>query len=98
MKIAVSDAEAHLADLLRRARSGDERELTSAGEPNGRLLPPKRGDDPAARRALIDDICAAAAAKAVPGPSAARSQDFLYDPETGLPARSSQTRPLSLQR
>jgi hypothetical protein len=37
------------------------------------------------RRAVIEEVQASAAGKATPGPCAARSQDFLYDDETGLP-------------
>jgi hypothetical protein len=37
------------------------------------------------KRAILEEIMAAAAGKASPGPCAARSQDFLYD-EDGLPA------------
>ena len=40
--------------------------------------------DPAARRKILEEIRASGGAKATPGPSAARSQDFLYD-EDGLP-------------
>jgi hypothetical protein len=40
-----------------------------------------------ALRAAIEKLQASAAAKVTPGPSAARSQDFLYD-EDGLPLGS----------
>ena len=39
--------------------------------------------DPAKRRALLEAIAKEGAARATPGPSAARSQDFLYD--DGMP-------------
>jgi hypothetical protein len=37
------------------------------------------------KRSILEKISHAAAAKATPGANAARSQDFLYDDETGLP-------------
>jgi len=83
MKIA---AEGQLADLVRRARRGEELVLTLDGEPAVRLVPLQGVRDAVARRLRIDEICAAAAEKVLPGPCAARSQDFLYDDETGLPA------------
>jgi len=43
-----------------------------------------RGSLAAHRHVVLKEVQAAAAGKALPGPSAARSQDFLYD-EYGLP-------------
>jgi hypothetical protein len=40
--------------------------------------------DAATRRSIIDKLSRAAQARVAPGPSAERSQDFLYD-DTGLP-------------
>jgi hypothetical protein len=48
---------------------------------------PKTTRDKEALRAFIEELQAAAAAKATPGPCAAHSQDFLYD-EDGLPLGS----------
>lgn len=85
MHISVSDAKAQLTDLVRRAEAGDEVILTRHGQPVVRFVPVKRKPlDPAERRRLLEEISASGAAKATPGPSAARSQDFLYD-EYGLP-------------
>jgi len=85
MRISVSDAKAQLTELVRRAEGGDEVILTRHGEPAVRLVAIKRKPlDAAARRKFLEEIRAAGAAKASPGPSAARSQDFLYD-EYGLP-------------
>ena len=39
----------------------------------------------AERAAIVEEVRAQCAGKATPGPSAARSQDFLYD-DDGLPA------------
>jgi hypothetical protein len=49
-----------------------------------RLVPVKAATDRKSRRALLEAVRASAAAKATAGPSAARSQDFLYD-DDGLP-------------
>jgi len=85
MRISVTDAKAQLTDLVKRAEEGDEVILTRHGQPAARLVAVKRKPlDPAERRRILADIRASATAKATPGPSAARSQDFLYD-EYGLP-------------
>jgi len=84
MQVSVTNAKAKLTDLVRRAEAGDDVVLTRHGHPAVRLVavkaPPIAGD----RRAKINAIIEAASAKALPGPCAARSQDFLYD-EDGLP-------------
>lgn len=87
MDIAVSEAGTQLADLVRRAASGVEVVLTQGGEPAVRLVPDSKIHDSTHRAAVIDRAVAAAAeARATKGRCAARSQDFLYDEETGLPA------------
>jgi prevent-host-death family protein len=82
MEISVTDAKAQLTELVRRAEAGDEIVLTRHGHPSVRLVPVKKRLTREDRRALIEEI--RASAKPSPGPSAARSQDFLYD-EDGLP-------------
>lgn len=84
MRISLTDAKAQLTDLVRRAEAGDEVILTRHGHPTVRLVPVTAVLDREARRALLEEIRASGSAKATPGPSAARSQDFLYD-EYGLP-------------
>jgi prevent-host-death family protein len=85
VRISVSDAKAQLTELVRRAEAGDEIILTRHGQAAARLVAVKRKPlDAAARRRLLEEIRAAGSAQASPGPSAARSQDFLYD-EYGLP-------------
>jgi prevent-host-death family protein len=85
MRISVADAKIRLTDLLRRAEAGEEVVLTRRRQDVARLVPigvavvPNR----AARRKLLDEVGTAGSAKAVPGPDAARSQDFLYN-EAGL--------------
>ena len=81
MQIAVSDAKALLLDLVRRAEAGEEIVLTRHGEPVARITTVT--STVAERRAAIAQAKTAAAV-AVPGPSAARAADFLYD-ENGMP-------------
>ena len=84
MKISVTDAKGQLTDLVRRAERGDEVVLTRHGKPAARLVPATATIDPKRRRAILDAALKAGAERAVQGPDAARSQDFLYD-EAGLP-------------
>jgi prevent-host-death family protein len=84
MEISVTDAKAQLTELVRRAEEGDEVILTRHGQPTVRLIPVKKPHDPAARQKLFDEIQQLAAKTLTPGPSAARSQDFLYG-DDGLP-------------
>ena len=84
MKVTVSDAKGQLTELVRRAEAGDEIILTRHGHPAVRLVPVQAAANAETRRALLEKIRASAAAKASPGPVAARSQDFLYGDE-GLP-------------
>jgi prevent-host-death family protein len=85
MRVSVTEAKGQLTDLVRRAEAGDEVILTRHGQAAVRLVAVKEKLlDPAARRRLMEEIGVSGAAKASPGPSAARSQDFLYD-EDGLP-------------
>jgi prevent-host-death family protein len=83
VRVPVSEAKAVLTDLVRRAEAGEEVVLTRHGQSAVRLVPIARTPDPATRRALLEALRGAAAGS--PGPSAARSQDFLYD-DDGLPA------------
>jgi prevent-host-death family protein len=78
MRISVSEAKGQLTELVRRAEAGDEIVLTRHGHAAVRLVPIKAAADGKSRRALLEAARAAGAAKAKPGPSAARSQDFLY--------------------
>jgi prevent-host-death family protein len=84
MRISVTEAKAQLTELVRRAEAGDEVILTRHGHPAARLIGIQATPTRKARRELMEEVRAAGAAKAKPGPSAARSQDFLYGPD-GLP-------------
>ncbi len=84
MEISVTDAKAQLTDLVRRAESGEEIFLTRHGEPAVKLVAVRTKVTGAQRRALIDEIRSASRGKALPGPDAAHSADFLYD-DDGMP-------------
>lgn len=86
MNVPVSEAKGQLTELVRRAEAGEEVVLTRHGHPVARLVPAIKREalDKAYRRRVLEEIQAEAVAKATKGPSAARSQDFLYD-EYGLP-------------
>lgn len=84
MRISVSDAKGQLTELVRRAEAGDEIVLTRHGHAAVRLVPVRSVPDRKQRRVLLQAARAAGSAKAGAGPSAARSQDFLYG-DDGLP-------------
>lgn len=94
MRISLADAEGKWDELVRKAEAGDEVVLTRDGAAAVRLVavasPPildaeARERRRLERRSLMEAVARDGAAKALPGPSAARSQDFLYD-DDGLPA------------
>ncbi|WIJ25901.1 type II toxin-antitoxin system Phd/YefM family antitoxin [Devosia sp. RR2S18] len=85
MKIPVSEAKGQLTDLVRRAEAGEEVILTRHGNSVARLVPSAPAATPRGRRQLMEMVRAAAAAKRRPGPTAARSQDFLYGDDDGMP-------------
>ena len=86
MNIPVSEAKGQLTDLVRRAEAGEEIILTRFGNAVVRLEPMKAKMTPAETLAIIKEVQDMVRGKATPGPCAARSQDFLYDDETGMPA------------
>ncbi len=82
MLINVTDAKAHLLDLVRRVEAGEDVVLTRHGTPVVRLTPIKAQVDVEKRLAALEKYVGS-----VKNPEigdAARSQDFLYD-EDGLP-------------
>lgn len=85
MKVSVTEAKARLTELVRRAEAGEDIVLTRHDRPAVRLVVARERLDPESRIKIMQDVAKAAAVKITPGPSAARSQDFLYD-ENGLPA------------
>jgi prevent-host-death family protein len=84
MRVSVTEAKGQLTELVRRAEAGDEVILTRHGHPSVRLVPIQHLPDKKTRRAILESARASAAMRATPGPSAARSQDFLYG-DDGLP-------------
>ena len=84
MQISVTDAKGQLTELVRRAEKGDEIVLTRHGHAVVRLVPVKVPLDKKSRRALLEELRITGSAKETTGPSAARSQDFLYG-DDGLP-------------
>jgi hypothetical protein len=85
MRISVSEAKAQLTELVRRAERVMRSSSRVNGQPVAQLTTVHAVPSSKRRMALLKEIQAAAAGKALPGPCAARSQDFLYD-EDGLPA------------
>jgi prevent-host-death family protein len=81
MLINVTDAKAHLLDLVRRVEAGEEVVLTRHGTPVVRLTPVKAQVDFEKRLAVFDEFFGTVKSD---GTCAARSQDFLYD-DRGLP-------------
>lgn len=84
MKVSVSDAKSQLTDLVRRAEGGEEIVLTRHGAPVVTLTPVHRAPSVESRRRAIEAARASDALRRTDGPTAARSQDFLYD-DDGLP-------------
>lgn len=78
MRIPVSDAKGQLTELVRRAEAGDEVVLTRHGHPAVRLVPIRSAPNARDRKKLLEAVRISGAARATPGPDAARSQDFLY--------------------
>ena len=85
MNITVSDAKGLLTDLVRRAEHGEDVVLTRHGRPVARLVAIVEHPSESDRRAVLNAVRTEGREKALAGPSAERSQDFLYD-ENGLPA------------
>lgn len=86
MQIAVSQAKGQLLDLVRRAEAGEEIELTRHGVPVVKIVTAiKPRLTPQEKLQFMRDVVERARMKIEPGPCAARSADFLYDDETGLP-------------
>ena len=98
MRISIADTEGQLTDLVRLASQGEEIVLTVDGRAKVKLQPVEVSsrdtekvttfiEDPVERGRIIREIQENVRRKNLPpGPDAARSQDYLYDDETGLPA------------
>ena len=89
MNVPLVEAQARLPELMERARSGEDVlvELENGAVIQLTVLRTAAGPfDPERRRRVLEEIMVSGPRNASAGPSAARSQDFLYDEETGLPA------------
>lgn len=84
MDVSVTDAKAQLTDLVRRAEAGEDVVLTRHGHAIVRIVPVAPARNAKSREKVLNAIRSAVAGKALPGPTAARSQDFLYG-DDGLP-------------
>ncbi|MDO9382179.1 MAG: type II toxin-antitoxin system prevent-host-death family antitoxin [Hyphomicrobiaceae bacterium] len=86
MEIPLSEAKAKLTDLVRQVEAGEEVILTRHGKPVARIAPAGSRSrlTPQDELQVLHDIMEIGRAMVIAGPSAARSQDFLYD-EYGLP-------------
>jgi prevent-host-death family protein len=84
MRVSVTEAKGQLTELVRRAEAGDEVVLTRHGHAAVRLVPIKAAQDRKSRRALLEAARTSGASRLTSGPTAARSQDFLYG-DDGLP-------------
>jgi prevent-host-death family protein len=84
VRISLSDAKAQLTELVRLAEGGEDVVLTRHGREIVRLQPVFRPVDMERRRKALEEVMRTGPSNITPGPSAARSQDFLYD-DDGLP-------------
>ena len=84
MHMSITEAQHRLAELVRSAEAGEEVVLTIDGREAARIVGAKRATTREDRLRFLTRLQDAAAEQILPGPSAARSQDFLYD-EDGLP-------------
>ena len=82
MRISVTEAKGRLSELIRRAEADEEVLLTRHGRVIVRLVPV--GRSVADKRRAVIAAVRVTARKQSAGPSAARSQDVLYDKD-GLP-------------
>ena len=78
MQISVSDAKAHLTELLRRAEEGEDIVLTRYGQPIARLAPIVAQQNGKARLAFLEEMRQEARSKAAIGPGAFSSWDYLF--------------------
>ncbi len=87
MDMSITEAQARLAELVRRAEAGEEIVLTRDGQPAVRLVAvmPRRRKSPEEIMAVILDIQQEVRAKGLASPNQSSDHDFLYD-ESGLPA------------
>ncbi len=88
LDVTLSQAQTCLGDLVDQATSGADVVISLEDGRAVQLVDLQRKPPVSAerRRQILEEVAASGSRNATPGPSAARSQDFLYDDETGLPA------------
>jgi prevent-host-death family protein len=79
MELTITEAKACLTDLVRRAEDGEDVVLIRHGHAVARLVATNCKPSAENRGKLVAALRARAMTKATVGPSAARSQDFLYE-------------------
>lgn len=79
IRVPVSEAQGRLTELVRLVEAGDEVILTRHGQAAVRLVPVRTLTGQDERRRLLEAVRSAASRKAIQGPGAEKSQDFLYD-------------------
>ena len=88
VNIPLTEAQTRLPELAQQVASGED-VVIELGDGRAVQLVAVKRLSPAEierRRRVLEEVAASGARNATPGPCAARSQDFLYDDETGLPA------------
>lgn len=83
LRVTIAEANGRIEELVSRAEAGDEVVLLRQGRDIARLVPVTGSPDMGARRRALQAL-RDASKKALPGPTAERSQDFLYG-DDGLP-------------
>lgn len=83
LRVTIAEANGRIEELVSRAEAGDEVVLLRQGRDIARLVPVAASPDMRARRRALQAL-RDASKKALLGPPAERSQDFLYG-DDGLP-------------
>jgi prevent-host-death family protein len=81
MEISVSDAKAHLTELLRRAEEGEDIVLTRYGQPVARLAPIAPAQNCNVRLAFLEEMRQEARTKAAIGAGAFSPWDCPFGPD-----------------
>jgi prevent-host-death family protein len=84
MDISVSEAKAHLSDLVRRAEEGERVTLTRHGQPVAEIVPAKQRKTDDEFLEALRRIGEEGRKRVTPGPDAAHASDFLFG-DDGMP-------------
>jgi antitoxin (DNA-binding transcriptional repressor) of toxin-antitoxin stability system len=87
MRFSIDEAQERLDELIDLARAGNEVVLVGEAGELVQLVPIASPTSLTRewKHALLEEVMQQGSRRASSGPSAARSQDFLYNDETGLP-------------